>query len=167
MDKNKKDDIKFWFFKKIYVLVTALIAGVIIGLASLGGERFNHKQNETIKFEGVEYSITKVERKPVDLYEDYVELKVTIKIKNKSKETKSYSSWNFSVTNKKEEEITKAGMVTDDGTYLKSGDLEPGEEIEGALSWFIKKDATDIRVRYVKEMFNTSGKYDFQWSLDN
>ena len=163
---DKKDEIKFWFLKKTYVIVGAIITGFILALASRGGERFNHNQNETVKFDGLEYSIIRVEKKAYDLYEDYIDLKVTFKIKNTSKETKSYSSWNFGVTNKKGEEITKAGVITNDGTYLKSGDLDPGKEVEGAISWIVKKDATDIRVRYTKDFLTNSNKYDFQWSLD-
>lgn len=168
IDKNEiKDEIEIKVIKFGITAVVTIIATLLTAIFFKGGELKLYKQNETVKYKDVEYSIVKVEKNQSKIYEDYNDLKVTFKITNKSKSTAKYSSFDYYITNKNNENVGRGSIVEDDGTFLDSGDLEPGESVVGAISFCIKKDATDLRVRYSEELLKTVDKFDFQWALDN
>lgn len=167
---NIKTEIKEIIKEKLLKYSLAFVGGlliVIIPAMSFRGETNIYKQNETAKFNDVEYKIIKVEKLPYDLDEDYDQLKVTIKISNTGKSTVKYNDFNFSIANKNNEDIAKNGLFYDDGTYLDSGSLDPGKSVEGAVSCLIKKDAKDLRIRYYENLLSKANEYAFQWAIDN
>lgn len=166
-----KEKIKDWLEEKSIKLALSIIGTILMTLVAISaakGEVKIYKQNDIVKYEGAEYRITKVEKREHDLYEDYYDFRVTVKITNTSKKDIEYDSHNYYIANKDGEDIAKAGMAYDDGTYLESGTLKPGESVEGVVSWNIKKDAKDIRVRYFKDIIlATKDDFEFQWKINN
>ena len=171
MSTEKKQEIKDFIEEKALrygLILVGLILFAIVTITTSGGEKFNYEQNKAVEYEGAEYKIVKVEKTQNDLYEDYDDLKVTIKITNKSKEKIKYDKSHFFIANKDDEDITKATLATDDDNYLGSGTLKPGESVEGIVSWTIKKGAKDLRVRYFENIILTGKEvHKFQWLLDN
>lgn len=152
---------------KLALMAVGMVLFAIVTVVFSGGETKLYKQNEAVKYEGAEYKIIKIEKEQHDLYEEYNNFKVTIKITNTSKETVKYSDMNYYLVNINGEEVTKPGLAVDDGTYLENGSLKPGESIKGVISWIVKKDAEDLRIRYYKSLFSKDNEYEFQWALEN
>ena len=163
MDKKK---IKDWLEEKSIKLGLTIIGTVLMALVAITsskGEVKIYKQNDVVKYEGAEYRIINIEKRELDLYEDYYDYRVKIKITNTGKKDIEYDSHNYYIANKDGKDITKAGLAYDDGTYLESGTLKPGESVEGVVSWTVKKDAKDITI---SELLNhSSGLNSFSSSI--
>ncbi len=171
MDTEKKQKIKDYIEEKAIkygLIIIGILATMAITYFSSKGEVKIYKQNKAVEYEGAEYKITKVEKLQDELHEDYYDLRVTVKITNIGKKEIEYSHTNFYISNKAEEKITVPGLVEDDGTLLESGTLAPGENVEGIISWNVKKDAKDLRIRYFTDIIKANkGEFEFQWALDN
>ena len=166
MKAETKENIKYRLLKLSLSLV-GVVLFTIIAVVSSRGEVKIYKQDDTIELDGVEYEIVKLEKNEDELDDDNNDLKVTIKITNNSKKTVEYSKLNYFLINRDGEEVTKPGLARDDGTFLGSGELEPGEEVKGAISWTVKKNAKDLRIRYYKNsFFSKDNEFEFQWELD-
>ena len=100
MKPKLKDKIEEKGYTLALSIIAIIVSAIVITTFSKG-ETNIYKQKETVKYDGAEYSITKVEKKPYELDEDYYVLKITIKINNTSNtnannnKTKTKSiSWN-------------------------------------------------------------------------
>lgn len=166
MKPKLKDKIEEKGYTLALSIIAIIVSAIVITTFSKG-ETNIYKQKETVKYDGVEYSITKVEKKPYELDEDYYVLKITIKINNTSNTTVNYSYYNYSLTNNKDEDITKAAFIYDEDPSLDSGSLEPGESIEGIVFWAVKKGSNNLRVRYYDNILSKTDEFKFQWSINN
>ena len=162
MEKEKKQEQEK---KKIrdysgIIKVIVFIAIVIVGVEVIGGnDNRSYSQDETVTYEGVKYSITKVET-------DDECIMVTVKINNKSDKTVSYDDLYFNLLNQKGKQFDKKPLVIDDGTILPSGKLKPNEKVEGKIVW-LKEDYKNLRVRYYENSLMADiDDYKFEWSLD-
>ena len=143
------------------IKIIIIIAIVVVGIKIIGGNGSrNYSQDETVTYEGVKYSITKVDT-------DDECILITVRINNKSDKTVSYGDIYFSLLNQKGEQFDKKPLVVDDGTILPSGKLKPNEKVEGKIIW-LKKDYKNLRIRYYENvLMNDIDDYKFEWSLDN
>jgi hypothetical protein len=155
-----------------------LILGVIFIISGLfiimGGseEEFktDYTQEEVVTYEGVNYSIIKVEKtqgnnefwKPKEGKEF---VKVTIKIENNSDDKISYNTLDWQMVNADGVEDSFGTFTADenDDEMLSSGELEPKGKVEGALVWEQKIGDDNLRLRYYDNMFNSD--YTFQFKL--
>ena len=65
---------------KLALMAVGMVLFAIVAVVFSGGETKLYKQNEAVKYEGAEYKIIKIEKEQHNLYEDYDNFKVTIKI---------------------------------------------------------------------------------------
>lgn len=139
------------------VVVIAIIIAVVEVFGGKGSRSYS--QDETVTYEEVEYSITKVEK-------DDETIMVTIKINNKSDKEISVSDFNFTLLNQKGKALDKKPLVVDDGTILPDGKLAPNETAEGKIIW-LKQEYKNLRVRYYENpLMADIDDYKFEWSLD-
>lgn len=160
-EKNQEQEKKRIHDYSGIIKVIIIIAIVIVGIEIIGGNyKRNYLQDETVTYEGVKYSITKVET-------DDECIMVTIKINNKSDKTVSYGDLDFVLLNQKGKQFDKKPLVIDDGTILPDGKLKPNEKVEGKIVW-LKQDYKNLRVRYYENiLMDDIDDYKFEWSLDN
>ena len=163
--------------KKQSHIVGWILLGVLILLivsCAMGGEeevpfQKDYSQNEVVTYEGVNYSILKVEKtqgnnefiKPDDGNE-YV--KVTIRIENNSNEKISYNALDWQMVNADGVEDAWGTITADDDKELSSGDLDAGGKVEGVLVWEQKIGDDNLRLRYYGDIFDEG--YTFQFKLD-
>jgi hypothetical protein len=160
--------------KVVLWIIVGIILVAIIGSA-LGGNKDNfqkeYKQNETVTFKDVNYTITKVEKttgsnKYFQAKDGYEYVKVTIKIENNSNEKISYNALDFQMVNGDGVEASVYSVTAEDDVQLHSGELDAGGKIEGAIIWEQKIGDTGLRVRYYDNVLFDKD-YTFQWTLDN
>ena len=115
-------------------------------------EKTEFAQNETVVFEGVEFTVTNVEKTTGSQYdtskEGYEYVIVTVKIENKSEEKISYNSLNWKMENSKGQETDTAFTIVDTDTALNSGDLNAGGMIEGTLTFEEPQGDTGLKLNY-------------------
>lgn len=110
-------------------------------------------QNETVKFKGIKFSITNVEKhkgtkynKPKDGFE-YVE--VTIKIENTSEEKYDYSPLDWKMQNSQGQELdTNFSALKDYDEQLDYADLRPGGTVTGKLGFEQPKGDAGLYLNY-------------------
>ncbi len=166
---RKKQGMKLW---KI-ILGVIVVVGVIGAIAGGGSKKPSSKeaegndgsnstekneektefaQNETVVFEGVEFTVTNVEKTTGSQYdtskEGYEYVIVTVKIENKSEEKISYNSLNWKMENSKGQETDTAFTIVDTDTALNSGDLNAGGMIEGTLTFEEPQGDTGLKLNY-------------------
>lgn len=130
----------------------------------------DYKQNEVVTFEGVNYSITKVEKtKGSNEYfqakEGYEFVKVTIKIENNSDKKISYNALDFQMVNGDGVEASTYSITAEDDIELGSGELDAGGKIEGTIIWEQKQGDEGLKVRYYENVL-FDDEHTFQFILD-
>ena len=142
------------------ILIAIIVVPIIV--VSLTGEKRGYSQKDTITYENAEYRITKVEKD-----DEYVT--TTIKIKNIGDEPVSYSDMNFIMLNPKGKVIERlGGFFYEEDNMLSSGELAPGEEVEGKVSFKANGKNKDLRIRYYENIIRSEiDDYKFEWSLDD
>ena len=146
--------------RKLYIFLVAIIIFPIIIISITGCEKRGYLQDDTITYNGGEYSITKVSKD-----DEYIV--VTIKIKNISDKDLKYSDFNFIMLNQSGKQVDVKSLVVDDGTVLNNGTLKPNEEVEGTITWLQDKKNKSLRIRYYENPIMTEiDDYEFEWSLD-
>lgn len=142
-----------------YTVLSILIVPIIV-VSLTGCERRDYSQDDTITYNGGEYSVTKVSKD-----DEYIV--VTIKIKNISDKDLKYSDFNFIMLNQSGKQVDLKSLVVDDGTVLSNGTLKPNEEVEGSITWLQDKKNKSLRIRYYENPIMTEiDDYEFEWSLD-
>ncbi len=155
-----------------FVLLTIVALLAVVLLFGGSGEEFrtDYTQEEVVTYNGVNYSITKVEKtqgkneywKPKQGYEF---VKVTIKIENNSDSKISYNMLDWQMVNSDGVEESFGTFTLDDDITLGSGELEPNGKVEGVLVWEEKKNDDNLRLRYYYNvLFDT--EYTFQFKLN-
>lgn len=146
--------------RRWYTVFFAIIIFPIIIISITGCEKRGYLQDETITYNGGEYSITKVSKD-----DEYIV--VTIKIKNISDKDLKYSDFNFIMLNQSGKQVDVKSLGVDDGTVLNNGTLKPNEEVEGTITWLQDKKNKSLRIRYYENPIMTEiDDYEFEWSLD-
>ncbi len=146
--------------RKLYIFLVAIIIVPIIVVSLTGCERRDYLQDDTITYNGGEYSITKVSKD-----DEYIV--VTIKIKNVGDKDLEYSDFNFVMLNQSGKQVDVKSLVFDDGTVLTNGTLKPNEEVEGTITWLQDKKNKSLRIRYYENPIMTEiDDYEFEWSLE-
>lgn len=153
MKKNKKI---------VWIGVAALL--LCIAFAACGGDddesqeqpveevKTEFAQDETVNYEGVEFSVLKVEKSDGDDFDtpkkgsEYVI--VTVKIENKSAEKISYNSFDWKMENSNGQETDTTFTTIDSDTTLSSGDLNPGGTVEGTLAFEEPKGDQGLKLNY-------------------
>ncbi len=165
--KKKQRHIGRW------ILLSVLL--VLILSAMFSGKKEDdfvkdYNQNQSVTYNNVVYSITKVERtKGTNMYfhakDGYDYVKVTIKIENNTDEKISYNALDFQMVNGDGVEASFYSITAEDDVMLSSGQLDAGGIIEGVIVWEQKENDTNLKVRYYENvLFNNN--YTFQWTLD-
>ena len=141
------------------ILIAIIVVPIIV--VSLTTEKRGYSQNETVTYEGADYRITSVTK-------DDEYLTVVIKIKNNSDEAVSYSNMHFVMLDPKGNTIENlGGLFKEEENMLSSGDIAPGEEIEGKVAWKTAGKNKNLRIRYYENIIQSKiDDYKFEWSLD-
>lgn len=111
-----------------------------------------YKQDETVTFEGVEYTITDVKKTTGEGYDQAKDGKeyviVSLKIENKSDEKVSYNPYDWKMENSNGQEESQTFTTVDDDTTLSSGDLNKGGKVEGTIAFEEPKGDDGLKLNY-------------------
>lgn len=169
----------------IAVIVIVVLIIVIAAIANMGGnddkpqavggsgaaqsEKVDTSKvfgiNEAVKYNGLELSVTKVEKssgkeyeKPKDGMEFVI---VTVKYKNVGDEKISYNPYDFKMLNSKGQITDQAITAIDSDTSLSSGELAPGGEISGTIAFEQPKGDTGLKLQYTGSWFSSDADIEF------
>lgn len=164
---------KKWWFWVVIILVVGCI-GAVVGSRSKDpqkvGEGGNSSEQQTddtdkifkvgdiIAVDGMEVSVTSVQRNWVGEYskpdegKEYV--KVNLQITNKSEDKQSYNalSWKMEDGNG----AIEGYKITDNDDDLNSGELAKGGVKKGSLIFEIPKDDKKLKLHYLPYIFTNS-----------
>jgi|GEM_PF-1483717 len=125
-------------------------------------------QDETVEYNGVEYSILRVEKnsgkdfvKPKSGYEYVV---VFIKIENRSNDKISYNPLDWQMENSKGQETSYTIAGGDNDTALSSGDLNPNGYVEGSIAFEQPVGDSGLKLNYYDNILLTKSP-DFQFII--
>lgn len=122
-------------------------------------EKTEFAQGETVNFKGVEYTVTNVEKtkgNEIDSAKDgYEYVIVSIKIENKSDEKIPYSSLNWKMENSNGQEEGEAITIVDSDTALDIGELNPGGNVEGTISFEEPEGDTGLKLNFYDNILIT------------
>ena len=111
-------------------------------------------QDEVVTYNDVEFTVTGVEKHMGDEYDtpkdgsEYVT--VSIKIENKSDEKISYNPYDWKMENSNGQETDTAIVLND--SELESGDLNPGGNVEGTLTFEEPQGDKGLKLNYYDNM---------------
>lgn len=111
-------------------------------------------QDEVVKYNGVEFTVTEVKKHMGDEFDtpkdgcEYVT--VGIKIVNNSEEKISYNPYDWKMENSNGQETDTSIVLTD--TELSSGDLNPGGNVEGTLTFEEPQGDEGLKLNYYDNM---------------
>lgn len=156
-----------------WLIIGFIIIGIIgVAISNKEDEKFkkDYKQDETVTYKDVAYSIIKVEKtKGSNQYfqakDGYEYVKVTIKIENNSNEKISYNSLNFQMVNGDGVEEPSFTITGEEDLQLHSGELDPKGKVEGVIIWEQKQNDDGLKLRYYKNSL-VEKNYIFQWTLN-
>lgn len=121
--------------------------------------------NEPVKYKGLELSVTKVEKsngddfdKPKDGMEYVI---VTVKYKNAGEEKISYNPYDFKMLNSKGQITDQALTSVDSSTSLSGGELAPGGEISGTITFEQPKGDAGLKLQYTGSWFSSDADIEF------
>ena len=156
-------------------VILGILAIAIIGAVASGGEKDDnfqkeYKQDETVTYKKVNYSITGVEKtKGSNQYfqakEGYEYVKVKIKIENNSDKKISYNALDFQMVNGDGVEASIYSITAENDVKLSSGELDAGGKVEGVIIWEQKQNDPGLKVRYYNNVL-LDKNYTFQWTLN-
>ena len=140
--------------------ILGVIVAVVLIVKLAGGDKRNHKQNETITYNGAEYRIKSI-KKEQDL------ITAVIHIKNTSNNIIKYDEINFNLLNENNKYFDKKELVTVDGTFTLYGEINPNEEAECTVIWKNTIDYKNLKIRYYENpIMDKVDEYQFEWELD-
>ena len=120
---------------------------------------------ESGTYKGVTITVTKVEKSEgtsIDSPKDGMEFVIVhVKIENTGKKNISYNPFDYKIINSKKQITDQAFTIVDSDTALSSGELAPGGEIEGTISFEQPKDDENLILQYYDNMFNSSPSMEF------
>lgn len=164
--KKKQNKNGMWILIGILAII---FIPYFVGKNAEEKSKKEYLQNETADYNGVYYSILKVDKtqgnndyiKPKDGYE-YV--KVTLRIENKSNKKISYNALDWRMVNSDGVEDSWGTYTADEDTKLSSGNLDAGGKVEGVLIWEQSIGDNNLKLRYYDSIFKE--QYTFQFKLD-
>ena len=120
---------------------------------------------ESGTYKSVTITVTKVEKSEgtsIDSPKDGMEFVIVhVKIENTGKKNISYNPFDYKIINSKKQITDQAFTIVDSDTALSSGELAPGGEIEGTISFEQPKDDENLILQYYDNMFNSSPSMEF------
>lgn len=120
---------------------------------------------ESGTYKCVTITVTKVEKSEgtsIDSPKDGMEFVIVhVKIENTGKKNISYNPFDYKIINSKKQITDQAFTIVDSDTALSSGELAPGGEIEGTISFEQPKDDENLILQYYNNMFNSSPSMKF------
>lgn len=123
---------------------------------------------ETVKYKGVEMTVTKVEKsngsdfdKPKDGKEFVI---VTVKIKNGNNDKLAYNPFYFKIQNSKGQVEDQAFTTINTDNSLQSGDLVAGGEVEGTIAFEEPIGDAGMLLQYQDNIFSDKVKIQFKIS---
>ena len=165
--KKQGPHIVKWILLGVFVL---LLISCFAGGEEKEDFKKDYKQNEVVTFEGVNYSITKVEKtKGSNEYfqakEGYEFVKVTIKIENNSDKKISYNALDFQMVNGDGVEASIYSITAEEDVMLDFGELDAGGTVEGVIIWEQKENDNNLKLRYYDNVL-FDDEYTFQFLLN-
>lgn len=126
-------------------------------------EKTEFKQSETVSYQGVEYTVTDVQKTTGDEFDQprdgYEYVIVSVKIENKSEEKISYNPLDWKMENSNGQEESQTFTIIDSNTALSSGDLNPGGNVEGTIAFEQPKGDTGLKLNYYGNIFNENASF--------
>lgn len=116
-------------------------------------------------YKDVTITVTKVEKSDgttIDKPRDGMEYVVVyLKIENTGKENISYNPYDYKIINSKKQITDQAISIVDSNTALSSGQLAPGGEVEGTISFEQPIGDEGLILQYYHNMFASSPSMEF------
>lgn len=111
-----------------------------------------YKQNETVTYEGVEYTVTDVKKTTGEDFDQAKDGKeyviVSLTIENKSEEKVSYNPYDWKMENSNGQEESQTFTTVDNDTALSSGDLNKGGKVEGTIAFEEPQGDDGLKLNY-------------------
>lgn len=131
-----------------------------------GSKKDTYGINEAGTYKKTTITVTKVEKSSgsaFDTPKDGMEYVIVhVKIQNNGKEKISYNPFDYKMLNSKGQIVDHGFITVDSDTALDSGELAPGGEVEGTISFEQPKDDAGLVLEYYETIFDDNAVLKFK-----